>query len=73
VVQGVWWSVLVRAYPYFMAAIMTLTFDTRQRVSSLTLWETSRWLKRWMLDKARDVHFALVLARLSKIVRRLHS
>ena len=38
-----------------------------------TLWETSRWLKRWMLDKARDVHFALVLSCLGKIIRRLHS
>jgi hypothetical protein len=35
--------------------------------------ETSSWLKRGMLDKARDVHFALVLACPGKIIRRLHS
>ena len=37
-----------------------------------TLRQTSRRLKRGMFDKARDIHFALVLSCLGKIIRGLH-
>ena len=42
------------------------------RVAQRTLCATWRRLKRRMLDKARDTHFALVLSCLGKIIRGLH-
>src|SRR5580658_10413578 len=65
----------VASYPLGMCPTNTSSKDTNvssSPVAQRTLCETSRRLKRRMLDKARDIHIALALSRLSKIIRGLH-